>query len=272
MGQYFNDVWSYDLNCTRWDDLACQTQGWTQLDAGAPLGGCTIINLIEQCPKPTERYNHAAEVFDNGIMYIFGGFSQFCEDYCNDMWAFDVGKVSWAKITSFDYIQPHPGKRWRFSTAMQSARMFVYGGHRLWHGFSATNSEETSWDDYSKVGCSAEEWDVDSTIQYVIQPRTTICKDMGGYLTDLWEYNQVTGLWREYDPIVTTIADPGLAWDSRSNIRNITTWPKGRAGHAMLLSGECDFPEKLGTRVTEDVLEEASSRARKECTLFVFGG
>ena len=280
VGKYFNDVWQYDLNCTRWDDLACQDQGWTRLDPGAPLGGCTILNLVEECPKPNERYLHAAEVFASPVnkMYIYGGFSQFCEDYCNDMWSFDIaasatpGINAWTKITTFDYIQPHPGKRWRFATATQTTRLFLFGGHRLWHGYSPTNSEENQWSDYNEQPCPAEEWDVDSTIQYVINPRTKICKDRGGYLNDLWEYNQVTGLWRAYNPFVQILPDPGEAWDDRFNMKNVTTWPNGRAGHAMLLSGDCQFPEKLGAEVNFMLLETASARANKTCFLFVFGG
>ena len=272
VGRYFNDVWAYDLDCTRWDDLACQTQGWTRLDPGAPLGGCTIVNLVEECPKPTERYNHAAEVFANGKMYIYGGFSQFCEDYCEDMWSFDVNKLVWLKIVSFDYIQPHPGKRWRFATAMQSTRMFVFGGHRLWHGYDGANSEENGWSEFSTKPCPPEEWDVDSTIQYVTTPRTKLCKDRGGYLDDLWEYNQVTGLWRQYAPKITTLPDIWEAWDDRFNKRNVTYWPKGRAGHAMLLAGECGFPEKLDEPDQRLAIDQGKKYATEACNIFVFGG
>ena len=29
-------------------------------------------------------------MYDDGCMYVYGGYSQRCEDYCDDMWLFDI--------------------------------------------------------------------------------------------------------------------------------------------------------------------------------------
>lgn len=31
-------------------------------------------------------------MFDDGTLYVYGGFSQRCEDYCDDIWFFDIYK------------------------------------------------------------------------------------------------------------------------------------------------------------------------------------
>jgi hypothetical protein len=54
---------------------------------------------------------------------------------------------------------------WRHATVSWGMSMYLFGGHRLWHGFSEDNRKENSWRDYG---------------QY---PR-------GGYLDDLWVLNK----------------------------------------------------------------------------------
>ncbi len=46
---------------------------------------------------PTERYGHSSVMLNTrnqdgeaeSRLFVFGGFSQFCEDFCDDVWAFD---------------------------------------------------------------------------------------------------------------------------------------------------------------------------------------
>lgn len=52
--------------------------------------GCTIQLGIEVCTAPSERYNHASVMHDDGTLYVYGGFSQRCGDYCDDIWFFDI--------------------------------------------------------------------------------------------------------------------------------------------------------------------------------------
>jgi hypothetical protein len=69
-----------------------------------------------------------------------------------------------------------PSKRWRHSMVAgkryidpidgkPKQKMAIYGGHRLWHGYSPENSQYNNWDTYE------------------YRPR-------GGYLDDLWIYTK----------------------------------------------------------------------------------
>ena len=42
------------------------------------LGGCIIQLGIEVCNVPSERYDHGAVTFNDGTMYVYGGFSERC--------------------------------------------------------------------------------------------------------------------------------------------------------------------------------------------------
>lgn len=43
--------------------------------------------------------------------------------------------------------------------------MAIFGGHRLWHGYSIENSQTNNWDEY-------------------------VTRPIGGYLNDLWIYTK----------------------------------------------------------------------------------
>lgn len=74
------------LDCTRYADDGCIDGKWIQFEKGSVGGGCQISLGAEICTHPTERWFHGAEVFESDTMIIYGGFSQRCEDYCDDMW------------------------------------------------------------------------------------------------------------------------------------------------------------------------------------------
>ena len=57
-------------------------------------GACKIVLGVEICNVPSERWMHGAAMYDDGTMLIYGGFSQRCEDYCDDLWSFDLREVS----------------------------------------------------------------------------------------------------------------------------------------------------------------------------------
>lgn len=117
MGLLHNDLWSYDLSvsttvgptayareadddraamrdcladCQRWADQSCRYQGWTQVDQGAYLGGCEFFAGVLRCTHPSERYDQSAVLFNGKRLFVFGGFSQKCQDYCSDMWELDI--------------------------------------------------------------------------------------------------------------------------------------------------------------------------------------
>jgi hypothetical protein len=226
----------------------CVSTGWVVWDEGAKEGGCEYKLDSLVCTKPSERYNHGAVIFDDGAMLIYGGFSQRCTDYCDDLWMFDVQLQVWREVyypntlsrlmaevlpdgTEVPYTPGEvpvdnggfagPGKRWRHSMVGGDAyldsdgrmkqQMAIFGGHRLWQGFSAENSQNNDWGNYS-------------------------ARPAGGYMNDLWIYTReldVTGLqgvdllsylgsWTEVLPIQVC----GLENTCSS------TWPSIRAGHA----------------------------------------
>ena len=39
-------------------------------------------------------------MFNDGVMYVYGGFSTRCTDFCDDLWAFDIYMKSWKQVYS----------------------------------------------------------------------------------------------------------------------------------------------------------------------------
>jgi hypothetical protein len=79
----------------------------------------------------------------------------------------------------------------------------IFGGHRLWHGFSQANSEDNDWKNYDE-------------------------RPFGGYLNDLWIYTKVLdysefkndfrtyiGRWKNLRVKEYCYANPGTSWESR---------------------------------------------------------
>jgi hypothetical protein len=272
VGMIYNDVWAYKL-CNssaskgtgpveRYFDTACEETGWVLLSAGANEGGCSIQLGIEVCTVPSERYNHASVLFNDGTLYVYGGFSQRCQDYCDDMWSFDIYMKNWrqiyaaGKLTKFytdvytDGVFPididlspddvpvdnttkryaGPSKRWRHSMAISEAyvdpvdglekqKFALFGGHRLWHGYSAENSQDNNWE------------------RFITRPK-------GGYMDDLWIYTKLLdyafpgsqfkktyGLWQIKQPLEECYGTPGLSWESRFDQTCFKVTPTARAGH-----------------------------------------
>jgi len=118
VGLYYNDVWTYDLDCRRFADKACEDTGWDVAHSGARNGACVFQSGKEICTVPSERWHHGSAMFDDRTMLIFGGFSQRCEDYCDDMWSFDLRDNSFMEIYPMGHFKNNndaPGKRWKFS-------------------------------------------------------------------------------------------------------------------------------------------------------------
>eukprot|EP00981_Chlorochromonas_danica_P008064 scaffold1949_cov176-Ochromonas_danica.AAC.7 len=272
VGVVYNDVWAYRLcnssSGERDYDDACVSNGWELWHQGAKEGGCAIELGIEVCTVPSERYNHGSVLFDDGCLYVYGGFSQRCEDYCDDLWFFDIYLRSWREVystgtltnfytdTFFDETitlnvtdVPRtnsssafagPSKRWRHSMVAGKAyydasdgyhkqKIAIYGGHRLWQGYSPENSYENNWASY-------------------------ITRPVGGYLDDLWIYTKYldfsypgegyranNGLWTIKEPKEQCYSDPGLSWSSRNDIACVTVKPTGRAGHGSAFDSEHDI-------------------------------
>jgi hypothetical protein len=114
----------------------------------------------------------------------------------------------------FSHTSPGPSKRWRHSMAVGSVHLnsdgeyiqnvAVFGGHRLWHGYSLENSYLNEWSSY-------------------------VTRPSGGYLSDLWIYTKYLdfdtfpgqtyktndGKWKLKKPKKQCFPDAGLSWDAR---------------------------------------------------------
>lgn len=229
VGLYYNDVWSYELNCTRFADTECQDESWEVRHEGAWEGGCKNVMGREICEVPGARWLHGAAMFDDETMLIYGGFSQKCADYCDDLWSFDLRDNTWMEIYEIGFFNDgaSPGKRWKFSIVANGHSMLIFGGFRLWHGFADDNSIDNRWESYD------------------IYPK-------GGYLQDLWNFTKKMlepwqqvptenfgyGEWYELTPVEECYPDPGVTWDARFETSCSTTWPGSRAGHVSVLDSD----------------------------------
>jgi len=245
---FFNDLWWYDLDCERYSDDPCVSKGWELVDPGAKIGGCHLDEGEDRCTHPNERYGHVAQVVHDQYLIVYGGYSHFCSDYCDDLWifVFQPGNVTLASsLPGWTRIHPlgrTPGKRWKAaSTVVDNSRIFVFGGHRLWHGFSNDNSRANRWSSFEQL------------------PK-------GGYLNDMWKLDlsacplspslsfdaKVTALqncviqWEEILPkknctklAVTEdmVRKSGFSWEERLHKICLEVWPPGRSGHSLVAAG-----------------------------------
>eukprot|EP00945_MAST-04E_sp_MAST-4E-sp1_P001023 g1023.t1 len=247
IGNFFNDIWSYDLACDRQYDTPCNSEGWTNIHPGGQYGDCIIINFEEVCQLPQERYGHMATVHKDRL-WVYGGFAMFCLDYCIDMWTYNLITDEWKVMEDYDSVSPHPHKRWRQGSVNVGGWWVMFGGYRLWHGFRSVNFYENDWDAYD-VDCTPENWD--------------LCNPNGGYMDDLWIFEickdahcstDLITLWRRLFQQYTYVSNPGIAWDDRNRIKLTSQWPMGRAGHVMT-SVNCN-----------------ATYREKDCLVYMFGG
>lgn len=123
-----------------------------------------------------------------------------------------------------------PGRRWKHSASLGAAyvdslgdtrqKMYVFGGHRLWHGYDFKNSYANDWGDYSSI-------------------------PYGGYMDDIWVYTKkldllttpgetfknAEGKWNTIRAKQRCYASPGQSYATRNDFTCETVWPPHRAGH-----------------------------------------
>lgn len=217
VGTYFNDLWRYQLDCVRYDDFGCADQGWFVMKPNAPLGGCDIIDAVEFCTHPSERYLHGSAMFNDGTLLVYGGFSHRCEDFCDDMWSFNVSKCvegtashacQWREVAVLG--RTGPGNRYQFSSTTNNGRKwYIFGGFRQFHGLWQLNNQDNRWSD---------------TTQF----------PYGGYLDDLWEFDIDTEVWRQIQPKESCFFFPGQAWEARNDYVCTMFWPEKRASSVLV--------------------------------------
>jgi len=244
-GVFFNDIWSYDLACERYGDDGCENGGWDVVDPGARLGGCYLIQGEEMCSHPAERYAQQMHVIDDQMLLMFGGYSHFCGDYCDDAWVYllpqpgdDDNAVRWRELTKLST----PGKRWKTaSTLVDNSRIFLFGGHRLWHGFGDSNSRLNGYaqtEQYPNGGFMKDlwEWDVDSCRLHHFSGHGV--NDTLEFLQTNCVFDWVEKTSRENCTSATVLNDdliPGYSWEERKKTICFAVWPTSRAGHSLVV-------------------------------------
>jgi hypothetical protein len=138
--EILNEIWAYNIKSDTWTYIKPYVD--TQ-------------NSIPQKPQP--RYGHSAvyvELLDTTIpskpilrkyMYIYGGFSIYCDNACDDMWAYEIAyapqryypqenKEKWNRGNRWSQIYVStvnsPGKRVHHSMVVdeRSQYIYLYGG------------------------------------------------------------------------------------------------------------------------------------------------
>eukprot|EP01035_Chromulina_nebulosa_P018558 gene18558-24281_t len=260
IGIIYNDVWAYKL-CEQSDrifDGPCENTGWIQWHPGGLQGDCTIELGITVCNVPSESQRCADYCDDLWFFDIYKrAWKQVYEAKAltylyNESFTYTIYKYIYndSEVPRDSASPPHagPGARWRHSivtakpfnesdgSLLQTMtaksynkshgvlvqRMYIFGGHRLWQGFSQENSQYNDWSNYTT-------------------------REQGGYLDDFWMYTKVldfatlpnadykkaNGLWTYIHPKKRCESNPGITWDSRFDIGCVYLWPTARAGHGM---------------------------------------
>lgn len=309
VSEYRNDIWMYRLNCTRKGDAACISEapdradwangGWQSVMPGTALGGCINYDEEKVCTHPQERYEHVGviiteeepvpEILTGDLtkppahLFVYGGYAQMCGDFCSDMWDFPLSACAankedcqWREIGKMG--RRGPGRRTRAAhTMVGSSRLVIFGGMRLWHGFSLENSADNDWNVVADGSSDSSD-----------EPSTAL--PFGGFLDDMWVftwsskglvfsgtandgYGQATrggsesklldarevslgepilptqcegrksncskiGAWQQVLPREECHATPGRLWSERNDITCTIKWPPRRAAAAIASFGE----------------------------------
>lgn len=262
----YNDIWAYEL-CNAslgerdWDG-PCKETGWVAWHSGAPEGGCIVIFGSTECSVPSERYNHASAYFDDGTLFIYGGFSKRCGDYCDDLWYFDIYKSSWraryaATALTYFYTDIYDEEtilmplEWRAKNGDGSMSDFAGPAMRWRHTMVTSmpfpNPEDPSkrqqnfalfggyclWHGYTGDNSEENNWGSYRT------------KGPCGYKDDLWLYTKdlddltvpgltfktAEGKWQKLEATETCVTIEGSTYETRITTVCTTVRPPGRAGH-----------------------------------------
>eukprot|EP00516_Mucochytrium_quahogii_P005465 CAMPEP_0203750778 /NCGR_PEP_ID=MMETSP0098-20131031/4957_1 /ASSEMBLY_ACC=CAM_ASM_000208 /TAXON_ID=96639 /ORGANISM=" , Strain NY0313808BC1" /LENGTH=764 /DNA_ID=CAMNT_0050640219 /DNA_START=611 /DNA_END=2901 /DNA_ORIENTATION=+ len=242
---YYNDLWQYNLACERYADESCTHEKWEIVDPGARLGGCLLRAGEDICTHPHERYSHSASVVNDEFFVVWGGFSRFCGDYCEDTWIYTLpvpgeGAFEGTRWRQLE-VAKSPGKRWKATNVLiDSSTIFLFGGHRLWHGFSDENARSNRYklfNELPKGGYLDDLWklDVSNCLLTEEQKALSVTErvDIHSKCVISW-----TELVAKRNCTSRTLFDngqlkPGWEWEERFEQICFTTWPAPRSGHAM---------------------------------------
>ena len=89
-------------------DMRSAAAGWSTVNAD-PAG------TVSPAAWPAARYHHSAALLGSQAMYVYGGYSQLCGDFCSDLWRYDMaavddkGRGQWTQLLPAD-DNLYPGK------------------------------------------------------------------------------------------------------------------------------------------------------------------
>ncbi|TFK86157.1 galactose oxidase [Polyporus arcularius HHB13444] len=104
-GEYFNDVWCFDLS------TLVSKPAWEQIELPK---GCVV--------KPSKRSGHTCVPWKEHLL-VFGGTDG--KYHYNDTWAFDTATKTWSEVSSTGYI---PSPREGHAAALVGDVMYIFGG------------------------------------------------------------------------------------------------------------------------------------------------
>jgi len=99
---FFSDFWSYNTVSGVWTP---------------------ITSASASDPWPTEREHHTMFVLGD-YLYLLGGYGRFCNDYCTDLWQYNLVNSSWIEMTESTPL----GKRYGAKAASIGIKAYVFGG------------------------------------------------------------------------------------------------------------------------------------------------
>ncbi|RLN10489.1 hypothetical protein BBO99_00003667 [Phytophthora kernoviae] len=189
----FNDVWSYNINCSRFADNGCVNSTWEVLNPGAQWGGCRMTYGAKVCTHPR--------------------FGPMCEDYCDDLWLYDFSDGSWTEMIELESsrhdteildealisdievecIVNWPSARAGHAAVVFDNAIFIHGGYRTFFPYPTTTSAGAGRGTLGTRGTSF-----------------TPFPNHPYYLSDMWKFNITTGVWSQIIPDSDSIPEPRL--------------------------------------------------------------
>ncbi len=185
-----NELWEYNIQKDSWKYLK------PYIDNN---------NLSQQKPYP--RYGHSSvyiEILDNNTnfirkyLFIYGGFSIYCQHSCEDMWYYEISYGPQRFYPNISSIEWERGNKWK---------------------------EIFPWNNYSPGKRALHSMTVDSKFKYIYL--------FGGYsidenqkntlMDDLWRYNIQTKTWNKINTNGIYLITRAITyWDGSSTIINIS--------------------------------------------------
>lgn len=248
------------------------------------------ITQSDGMQKPSARRYHSSVVFDNK-MYIFGG-NAWKKSNLNDLWVFNYDLNEWKQLTNDNNTNVSwPEGRCRHSAVVCGNKMYVFGGEgnngEVFDDLWVFNFDLESWTNIKKE--LNQMWPSGRFHHGAVliggQSLIIGCglHSKNNYLSDFWEFNFFSRLWKPLRFSQTIEGRAGLVMfcDQKTNSIHIYGGYCGEGGftyledHLYLVSLTDNICSKI--EINEDVIP-FSARGIVSCQwkgsekFFVFGG